>query len=404
MLYVARPQSGGMLKHLRVLAAYFSAGWDVSIAAPPTVLSQVYRDDGTLKYFNLPLAGSTAPLRDITASLQLVKICRREKIDLLHAHGFKAAFVALAAAKICRVPLLVTVHNFLLHPEKSIFPAEYYHRALRIADPLVAGYITVSEALRRELAGRGIDPAKIIRIYNGINFHEFEPVKIIAGIPADRGDPKSGNEKGLVYSDIIHGNILCPAGDILKVGTAGRLVSQKGIDIFVKAAGRIVSRYDRVCFYIAGEGPERSRLEFLRDLLGLQEKVFFLGDVKQMRSFLKDLDIFVLASRSEGLSIALLEAGCAGLPLIASATGGIPEIVRDGETGILVPAEDELSLAEAIIFLLEDSEKRKNLGDEAARDIRKRFNEDNMLIETEKVYNEVFKKRTGNTACFGKSV
>ena len=144
---------------------------------------------------------------------------------------------------------------------------------------MVAGYITVSEALRRELAGRGIDPAKIIRIYNGINFHEFEPVKIIAGIPADRGDPKSGNEKGLVYRDIIHGNILCPAGDILKVGTAGRLVSQKGIDIFVKAAGRIVSRYDRVCFYIAGEGPERSRLEFLRELLGLQEKVFFLGDV-----------------------------------------------------------------------------------------------------------------------------
>ncbi len=390
MLYVARPQSGGMLKHLRVLVAYFSAGWDVSIAAPPTVLNQVYRDDGTLKYFNLPLAGSTAPLRDITASLQLVKICRRGKIDLLHAHGFKAAFVALAAAKICRVPLLVTVHNFLLYPEKSIFPAEYYHRALRIADPLVTGYITVSEALRRELAGRGIDPAKIIRIYNGINFREFEP--------------ESRNEKGLVYSDIIHGNILCPAGDILKVGTAGRLVSQKGIDIFIRAAGRIVYRYDRVCFYIAGEGPERSRLEFLRDLLGLQEKVFFLGDVKQMRSFLKDLDIFVLASRSEGLSIALLEAGCAGLPLIASATGGIPEIVRDGETGILVPAEDELSLAEAIISLLEDSEKRKNLGDEAGRDIRKRFNEDNMLKETEKVYNEVFKKRAGNTACFGKSV
>ncbi|MGI6318855.1 MAG: glycosyltransferase, partial [Dethiobacteria bacterium] len=158
---------------------------------------------------------------------------------------------------------------------------------------------------------------------------------------------------------IIHGNILCPAGDILKVGTAGRLVSQKGIDIFIRAAGRIVYRYDRVCFYIAGEGPERGRLEFLRDLLGLQEKVFFLGDVKQMRSFLKDLDIFVLASRSEGLSIALLEAGCAGLPLIASATGGIPEIVRDGETGILVPAEDELLLAEAIIFLLEDSEKEE---------------------------------------------
>lgn len=404
MLYVARPQSGGMLKHLCVLAAYFSARWDVSIAAPPTVLTQVYRDDGTLKYFNLPLAGYTAPLRDIAASLQLVKICRREKIDLLHAHGFKAAFVALAAAKICRVPLLVTVHNFLLHPEKSIFPAEYYHRALRIADPLVTGYITVSEALRQELADRSIDRDKIIRIYNGINFREFEPVKIIAGIPADRGDPESVNEEGLHYSGIIHSNTLGPAEDVLKVGTAGRLVSQKGIDIFIKAAGKIVSLYDRVCFYIAGEGPEGSRLEYLRDLLGLQEKVFFLGNIEQMASFLAGLDIFVLASRSEGLSIALLEAGCAGLPLIASATGGIPEIVRDGKTGILVPSEDELSLAEAIIFLIEDPKKRKHLGDEAAGDIRKRFSEDDMLKETEKVYDEALRKRAGNTVCFGKSV
>jgi glycosyltransferase involved in cell wall biosynthesis len=119
-------------------------------------------------------------------------------------------------------------------------------------------------------------------------------------------------------------------------------------------------------FILPVKGPERGRLEYLRDLLGLQEKVFFLGEYRKNGSFLAGLDIFVLASRSEGLSIALLEAGCAGLPLIASATGGIPEIVRDGETGILVPSEDELSLAEAIIFLIEDPKKRKNLGDEAA--------------------------------------
>jgi glycosyltransferase involved in cell wall biosynthesis len=123
-----------------------------------------------------------------------------------------------------------------------------------------------------------------------------------------------------------------------------------------------------------------------------------------MASFLAGLDIFVLASRSEGLSITLLEAGCAGLPLIASATGGIPEIVRDGKTGILVPSEDELSLAEAIIFLIEDPKKRKHLGDEAAGDIRKRFSEDDMLKETEKVYDEALRKRAGNTVCFGKSV
>ncbi len=416
LLYVARPLSGGMLKHLRVLAAYFPARWDVSIAAPSTVLTQVYRDGGGLKYFNLPLTGNTSPLRDITASLQLVRVCRREKIDLLHAHGFKAALIALAAAKVCRLPLLVTVHNFLLHPEKSIFPAGYYHRALRAIDPLITVYITVSEALRRDLANLGLGGEKIIRIYNGINFQEFEPEKIIAGMPGMPEMPavkeeteKEGKEsekesgEGFFYSGINDSNTFIPeAGDILRVGTAGRLVSHKGIDIFIKAAGRIVSRFNHVYFYIAGEGPERGRLEYLRDQLGLREKVFFLGNVNQMVPFLAGLDIFVLASRSEGLSIALLEAGCAGLPLIAGNTGGIPEIVRDGETGMLIPSEDEPALARALRFLIEDPQKRKQLGDGAAADIRRRFSEDDMLKETEKVYERVFKKRAGNIACVGK--
>ena len=417
LLYVARPQSGGMLKHLRVIAAYFSAQWDVSIAAPPTVLAQVYRHCGALKYFQLPLTGCTSPLRDVTVSVQLVKICRREKIELLHAHGFKAAFVALPAAKICCLPLLITVHNSLLYSEKSIFPSGYYYRALKSFDSLITGYITVSDALRQELAGWGIDQDKITRIYNGIDLREFRPVKKIKGEPVEREI-----EEDLLFTDLIDSDIdsdidRCNiagladlkaknslTGNALMVGTAGRLVSHKGMDVFLKAAGRIVSSYDHVYFFIAGEGPERNNLEHLRDLLGLQEKVFFLGHVKQMASFLAGLDIFVLASRSEGLSISLLEAGCAGLPLIASATGGIPEIVRDGETGILVPAEDELSLAEALAFLIGDSEKRKSLGLEAARDIQKRFTEDNMLKETEKVYDEILRKRTGNTVCFGKSV
>ena len=203
-------------------------------------------------------------------------------------------------------------------------------------------------------------------------------------------------------SSIIHntpGNIPgLKVGDVLKVGTAGRLVSHKG-RYFLKAAGR---QYpcDRM-FFIAGEGPKGGWIP--SGPAWFTEKVF-LGNIEQMASFLAGLDIFVLASRSEGLSITLLEAGCAGLPLIASDTGGIPEIVRDGETGILVPPEDELSFAEAIISLIEDPNKRKHLGDEVAGDIRKRFNEDNMLKETEKVYDEVFKKKAGNTFCFEKTV
>lgn len=413
LLYVARPQSGGMLKHLRTLTAHFSVQWDISVAAPSMVLIPVNKNGGNLKLFKLSLVGSAAPLRDLFVSVQLVKICRQEKIELLHAHGFKAAFITLPAAKICGLPLIITVHNSLLHSEKSIFPAAYYYRALRGVDPLVTGYIAISEALRQELVAWGIDRSKIARIYNGINPREFG-VSFSNGVFLHQNrtliENKSlieerlrerENKQTFIYNNIAGMN----AWHGLKVGTAGRLVSHKGIDIFIRAASKIISRYNDVRFFIAGEGPERSKLEFLRDLLGLQERVFFLGNVRQIASFLSELDIFVLASRSEGLSISLLEAGCAGLPLIASAIGGIPEVIQDGKTGLLVPVDDELSLAEAINILINEPEKRKSLGLEAAKDIQMRFTEDNMLKETEKVYDEVFKgRKEKETACFGKSV
>ena len=173
LLYVVRPQTGGMAGHLQTLITHFSREWDICIAAPPAVLNSTDGITGGVKYIKLSLPGHVAPLRDAAVLLQLAGICRQERASLVHAHGYKAALVALPAARLFGCPVLVTVHNSLLYPDKSILPESYFYRVLKRMDSLVARYIAVSEALRQELADRGINSEKIVTIYNGIDTRKF---------------------------------------------------------------------------------------------------------------------------------------------------------------------------------------------------------------------------------------
>lgn len=373
LLYIVRPQVGGMSGHLRTLLAHFSERWGVCLAAPSELCNPGGKPAGTTKFFQLPLQGHFSPAGDIAVFRQLVRIGREEKIDLFHAHGYKAAVVALPAAKICRRPVLLTVHNSLFYSQKSILPESYFNLALQRLDALVTRYITVSEYLCRELVGRGIQAGKIVTIYNGIDTHKFQP-----GIAWElTGDGERSRELDPLLSS--------PGP---RVGTVGRLISHKGLDIFIRAAAKVAHQHPAARFFIVGKGPERVALENLRNLLGLQGRLFFLGEISRMPIFLSSLDLFVLASRSEGLSLALLEAGSLGLPLIASAVGGIPEIIQHGRTGLLFPVEDAAALAENISWLLSEPQRRQQLGLEAAAEIRARFTEEKMLKKTEKVYAE----------------
>ena len=384
LLYVVRPQTGGMAGHLQTLITHFSREWDICIAAPPAVLNSTDGITGGVKYIKLSLPGHVAPLRDAAVLLQLAGICRQERASLVHAHGYKAALVALPAARLFGCPVLVTVHNSLLYPDKSILPESYFSRFLKRMDFLVARYIAVSEALRQELADRGINPEKIVTIYNGIDTRKFA-----VNMPGEKARCRKG--EGMP-------SLLNFSG--LKVGTAGRLVFHKGFDLFIRAAARVAQHYPDVRFFIAGEGPERAKLESLCEILNMRSKLFFLGHVSRMPVYLSSLDLYVQPSRSEGLSLSLLEAGAAGLPLIASAVGGIPEIIQHGKTGILVPAEDVVALEKAISWLISQPESREKLGLGAAVDVKSRFAEEKMLKETEKVYEEIVDGYAKNrTAC-----
>ncbi len=365
ILYVTALYAGGIGKHVESLLRYFPREYEVALASPVLPSCQ---DSGEykVKYYDLSLGRRNNPLGDGGAIFQMLQLSCGFKPSLIHAHGFKAAMLALPAATICRCPALVTIHNFPVYPAKSFLPASLFISALRCIDPLVRYYITVSKALRTFLVNCGINGERIRTIYNGV-----------PGI--------------FERTDRIFANAL-RFGEIIQIGTAGRLVPEKGIDVFLQAAARLAAAYPRgrLRFLIAGEGPERGNLEKLRNNLGLHELVFFKGKVCDMDAFFSGLDIFVLASRSEGLSFSLLEAAAAGVPLVATATGGIPEIISHGKTGLLVPPADSAALAWAISQLVDEPHVRARLGRAALQEVKRRFTEKKMLAQTASLYDEIF--------------
>lgn len=156
-----------------------------------------------------------------------------------------------------------------------------------------------------------------------------------------------------------------PKGGAVVVGTAARLSPEKGLKYLLDAFARLRQRHgEGVRLRIAGEGPERRALERQIRRLGLESAVELAGWVEPeaMAAFLGELDVFVLPSLFEGFGVAAVEASAAGLPLVASAVHGLPDVVRDGETGLLVPPKDAAALAEAIDALIADPARRAALG------------------------------------------
>ncbi len=155
---------------------------------------------------------------------------------------------------------------------------------------------------------------------------------------------------------------------IVAVGTLKRL---KGFDVLLKALAPILSEQHDFELFIAGEGPERANLQRLVSDLGLTKCVRFLGEISDVPSLLSDAHLAVHPSRSEGLSNAILEAMSEGLPVVATAVGGTPEMIVDGSRGLLVPPDDPPALTNAIRCLLRDSQLRGRLGQEALTWVRR---------------------------------
>jgi glycosyltransferase involved in cell wall biosynthesis len=267
------------------------------------------------------------------------RVLRANRFDVFHAQltwPLMAKF-ALATAVMCRVPaVLATVHSF---PEFTMTrPTALQQRAL---GRVVGRYIAVSRNVAEQLEEKiGIAHDRIVVVHNGVDVPAWLP----------KADPRLRAE-------------LAGPDDLPVVLTAARLVHEKGIDVLLDAAALVA----HARFVIAGAGPEHDALAARIAALGLEGRVVLLGFRDDVKALLAAADIFVLPTRLEAFSISLLEALAAGKPAVASHTGGVPELIDDGVTGLLVPVDDAAAIATSVTRLIADPALRTRIG-EAGRD------------------------------------
>jgi glycosyltransferase involved in cell wall biosynthesis len=230
--------------------------------------------------------------------------------------------------------------------------------------------VAVSETVKNYLIDwHKLDPGKVVTLYNGIDVDSFR----------DKGKQSHIlNKFGL-------------RTDFFTVGVVGRLVSVKGFDYFLDAAAIVLKTPKKVQFLIVGDGPLRGALEKRARDLGIHEDVVFTGFREEIPEILGVLDIFVTSSLSEGLPTAVLEAMCAGKPVVGTNVGAIPETVTNGDTGVIVPARDAESLANAILDLLDSPETRHKMGERGRQRVIDHFSIERMVENYERFYDSVSK-------------
>ena len=295
---------------------------------------------------------------DLHAGWKLSRIVRELRPDIVHAHDPHAvalASLALSFLTSGKCPALVASRRVAYHLKAHAFSRWKYHQ--------VACFIAASNAINQILAGDGIDPKRIVTVYEGIELHRVQ------------AEPAAN----------IHAEFWLPTNAPI-VGAVAALTQEKGHKYLVEAAPLVLRDVPETRFIILGEGELRSSLERQIKDLHLDKHVLLPGFRADILSFIKSFDIFVMSSLFEGLGTSLLDAMALSKPTVASDTGGIPEVVAHDETGILVPPRDARALAGAISKLLKDPDGRERMGRAGLERVQRLFTAERMVEKTLAVY------------------
>lgn len=295
-------------------------------------------------------------IKEIRALFSIMDVVRSARPDILHVNSSKAGALGAFAGRLLGIKKIIfTIHGWPFREKRSFLWRVFVWSASLVTLIFSTQAIAVSKKDFEDSPWR----KKTIYIKNGIRPFETKP----------RAEARALLSR-------------TPVDNELWVGTIAELTRNKGIDILINVA----QSTEDSRFVVIGDGEERERLGKLVETLEIKDRVTLRGNIPDAYHLLSAFDIFILPSRKEGLPYTVLEAGVAGLPVIASAVGGVPEIIRNGETGILVPPEDEKAFSEAIKSLLEHPEKRTWLGRNLRALVEREYSFAKMLEETLAVY------------------
>ena len=301
--------------------------------------------------------------------MRLYRIVKSQRIDIVHSQGARADFFARIAAKLAKVPIIISTVQMLVEGYNVGYLKRFLYQTFdRFSERFVDYFLVVSSVLKENMIEvHGIPPDKIIKIYNGIETDYYKPV---------------GNEE-MRYK--IRREFAVNDSDIL-IASLGRLVWQKGFEYFLHAIPEILREIPDARFILVGDGPLRPELERLAVELGEGDKIIFAGYRSDVRDVLAALDIVVIPSVLEGFPMITLEAMAMAKPIVAAKIDGITEQITDGINGILIPPKDSSAIAQAIITLINNRGKAKAMGLAARKKVEQEFSVDKMVAETEKVY------------------
>jgi glycosyltransferase involved in cell wall biosynthesis len=266
-----------------------------------------------------------------------------KQIDVLHAHKFGSNVWGVLVGRAARVPVVIAHEHTWSFEGEPLRRFLDRHLVARLSDRFLA--VSALDA-RRMVSVEHIDPAAIEVVRNGI-----------PDLPLGDGAAVR-RELGIEERAPV-------------VGTVCVLRPQKGVDHLLEATAVAQREVPGLRLIVVGDGPERAALEAQADRLGLGRAVIFAGARRDVAGLLAALDVAVLASDFEGTPLALLEYMAAARPIVATRVGGIPDVLQDGVTGLLVPPRDVAALADALVSLLREEDRRESLG-AAARDLQQR--------------------------------
>jgi glycosyltransferase involved in cell wall biosynthesis len=298
---------------------------------------------------------------------KIVQYIKDNRINIVNTASFPSDVYGRIAAKLAGVPIILsTLHRLDGHKHERIYRLFFWLDTLTML--FTTKIIAVSKIARDYLIQwHNVNPTKIVTLYNGIDTNKYK---------ADMNGSCLLNEFNL------HKNY--PT-----VGVIGRLDKMKGIDCFLNAVAEIVKKTKEAQFLIVGDGPLKGELKKRAYYLGILERVVFTGFRKDIPDILSIIDILVASTLSEALPTSILEGMSAGKPVVATNVGGVPEVVINGETGILIPSKDSDALAAAILELLESPEKRVMMGKKGRQHVMEHFSIENMVREYERFYDSL---------------
>ena len=341
VLQVMEATEGGTRRHLRDLVSALDDQSFRAVLAVSCGREAAFRAYDLPEYamrgvpvHEVPMLRGIAPVADALSLLRLVRVIRRVRPDVIHAHSSKAGFLARVAGACCRVPVVYTPHVFSFLMACGARKRSLYRLLERSMRAATAALIAVSEEEIREALRLGYAGDRVFLIRNGVAACEAGAVTV--------------REKGA-----------------LRVGFFGRLSLQKGPDILIEAASYVAAHLPHVTFYLTGDGEMRESLRAQVEGLQIEAHVTFQSACPQEETVarMREADVVVLPSRWEGCPYVVLEAFQAGVPVVAASVGGVPELIKDGVNGVLVAPENAEALCDAVLGLLRDPNKRRHLAE-----------------------------------------